>query len=91
MELDKAMEELTTTSQKLEEKEKALSGAELEVSALNRRVQVDFELLRISPSGIVFSILREISRFARTNCSWPHKSWIRFAFFNSLRRQNMSV
>ena len=43
VELDKAMEELTTTSQKLEEKEKALSGAELEVSALNRRVQVDFD------------------------------------------------
>ena len=40
VELDKAQEELTTTSQKLEEKEKALSGAELEVSALNRRVQV---------------------------------------------------
>ena len=55
VELDKAQEELTATSQKLEEKEKALSGAELEVSALNRRVQVTSAVfatkkLPISPS-----------------------------------------
>merc|ERR1712080_597577 len=39
VELDKTKEELATTSQKLEDKEKALLAAELEVSALNRRVQ----------------------------------------------------
>merc|ERR1712197_227273 len=36
---DKTKEELMTTTQKLEEKEKALLASELEVSSLNRRVQ----------------------------------------------------
>merc|ERR1711890_68621 len=39
VELDKTKEELATTSQKLDDKEKALLAAELEVSSLNRRVQ----------------------------------------------------
>merc|ERR1719242_2340188 len=38
VELDKTMEELPTT-EKLKEKEHALAAAELEVNALNRRVQ----------------------------------------------------
>merc|ERR1711974_419196 len=38
-ELDKTMEELLTTTEKLKEKEHALAAAELEVSSLNRRVQ----------------------------------------------------
>merc|ERR1712189_89146 len=36
---DKTKEELLSTTQKLDEKEKALLAAELEVSSLNRRVQ----------------------------------------------------
>ena len=39
VELDKTMEELLTTTEKLKEKEHALAAAELEVNALNRRVQ----------------------------------------------------
>merc|ERR1711862_854466 len=39
VELDKTMEELMTTTEKLKEKENSLSSAELEVAALNRRVQ----------------------------------------------------
>merc|ERR1712227_1031146 len=39
VELDKTMEELLTTTEKLKEKENSLSSAELEVAALNRRVQ----------------------------------------------------
>merc|ERR1711892_605620 len=39
VELDKTKEELLTTTQKLDEKEKALLGAEMEVNSLNRRVQ----------------------------------------------------
>merc|ERR1739846_131191 len=39
VDLDKATEQLLTTTQQLEEKEKALLAAELEVNALNRRVQ----------------------------------------------------
>merc|ERR1712059_193010 len=39
VELDKTTEELLTTTEKLKEKESALSAAELEVNALNRRVQ----------------------------------------------------
>merc|ERR1712192_299437 len=39
VELDKTMEELLTTTEKLKEKENSLSSAELEVNALNRRVQ----------------------------------------------------
>ena len=38
-ELDKTQEELMTTTEKLKEKENSLSSAELEVNALNRRVQ----------------------------------------------------
>merc|ERR1711889_19373 len=36
VELDKTMEELLTTTEKLKEKENSLSSAELEVAALNR-------------------------------------------------------
>merc|ERR1711973_897811 len=39
LEVDKTMEELLTTTEKLKEKEHALAAAELEVNALNRRVQ----------------------------------------------------
>merc|ERR1712115_627647 len=39
VELDKTGEELLTTTEKLKEKENALSSAELEVNSLNRRVQ----------------------------------------------------
>ena len=39
VELDKTQEELLTTTEKLKEKENALSAAELEVNSLNRRVQ----------------------------------------------------
>ena len=39
VELDKTQEELTTTTEKLNEKENALTAAELEVNSLNRRVQ----------------------------------------------------
>ena len=39
MELSKASEQLVTTTQKQEEKEKALVAAELEVHTFNRRVQ----------------------------------------------------
>jgi len=39
VDLDKTTEQLLTTTQQLEEKEKALLAAELEVNALNRRVQ----------------------------------------------------
>merc|ERR1712189_96384 len=39
VELDKTTEELLTTTEKLKEKENALLSAELEVNALNRRVQ----------------------------------------------------
>ena len=39
VELDKTMEELITTTEKLKEKENSLSSAELEVNVLNRRVQ----------------------------------------------------
>merc|ERR1711990_1431603 len=39
VELDKTKEELATTSQKLDDKEKALLAAEMEVNTLNRRVQ----------------------------------------------------
>ena len=36
VELDKTKEDLTTTTQKLEEKEKGLQTAEMEVNTLNR-------------------------------------------------------
>merc|ERR1712088_297602 len=39
VELDKCKEQLTTRASQLEEKEKALLGAELEVNTLNKRVQ----------------------------------------------------
>ena len=39
VELDKTMEELITTTEKLKEKENSLSSAELEMNVLNRRVQ----------------------------------------------------
>merc|ERR1719391_1833183 len=39
VELDKTKEELATTTQKLDDKEKALLAAEMEVNTLNRRVQ----------------------------------------------------
>merc|ERR1712179_801913 len=39
VELDKTTEELLTTTEKLKEKENSLLSAELEVNALNRRVQ----------------------------------------------------
>ena len=39
VELDKTLEELLTTTEKLKEKENSLSSAELEVNVLNRRVQ----------------------------------------------------
>merc|ERR1712042_324201 len=39
VDLDKTSETLLTTTQQLEEKEKALLAAELEVNALNRRIQ----------------------------------------------------
>merc|ERR1719317_1019013 len=39
VELDKTHEELLTTTEKLKEKENSLSSTELEVNALNRRVQ----------------------------------------------------
>ena len=39
VQLDKAFEELLTTTQQLDEKEKALLAAELDVNSLNRRVQ----------------------------------------------------
>ena len=39
VELDKTMEELITTTEKLKEKENSLLSAELEMNVLNRRVQ----------------------------------------------------
>ena len=39
VELDKCKEQLATRASQLDEKEKALMGAELEVNALNKRVQ----------------------------------------------------
>ena len=44
VDLDKTTEQLLTTTQQLEEKEKALLGAELEVNALNRWVNLSIYL-----------------------------------------------
>ena len=80
VELDKTKEELMTTTQKLEEKEKALLASELEVTANipnhHTSSNTDLYLLlgRCPPSTEGSRVWRGTWRHARTSCCSPRRS-----------------
>ena len=80
VELDKTKEELMTTTQKLEEKEKALLASELEVKIKSRHPKLPYILQfqpllgRCPPSTEGSRVWRGTWRPARTSCCLPRRS-----------------
>ena len=81
VELDKTKEELMTTTQKLEEKEKALLASELEVKIQPKPpyiLQYQPLLRRCPPSTDGSRVWRGTWRHARTSCCSPRRSLTRY-------------
>ena len=97
VELDKTKEELMTTTQKLEEKEKALLASELEVKIQSRHPKPPYILQyqpllgRCPPSTDGSRVWRGTWRPARTSCCSPRRSSTRYLAVQGQGRNNMDL